>query len=73
MGFISGFGRIAYYLYGVKPGSQHSGLVTVQVKLSVKKTDDIKERLERLQSSLPVLALGISAITGILLGLHWKL
>ena len=33
----------------------------------------IKERLERLELPLPLLAWGISAIWGITLGLHWKL
>ena len=37
------------------------------------KLGDIKEPLERLESPLPVLAWGVSAISGIRLGLHWKL
>ena len=33
---------------------------------------DIKELLERRESPLPVLAWGVSAISGIILRLHWK-
>ena len=34
---------------------------------------DIKERLERLESPLPVLACSVPVILGIRLALHWKL
>ena len=41
--------------------------------VSDKNFGDVEGQLERLESPLPVLAWGVSAILGIRLGLHWKL
>ena len=67
------------------PGSRHWGRVTfpavstrngretLEVRFPLNFAIILKERPERLESPLPVLAWGVSPITGIERGLRWKL